>query len=97
MCRHCREARDCKPPDPESISLRPKPQTLQFGARLMHKPETVKQCVHAMARAAGNVPVTVKCRLGTNQVQSPTDETYAPEHTRSSLHTANPTSPLSKT
>lgn len=66
-------------------------ESKQFGARLMHKPELVKRCVHAMARTsgpppplqrpcalhgflqlglppAGHVPVTVKCRLGTNQV-----------------------------
>ena len=38
----------------------------QFGARLMHNPELVRQCVSAMGRAAAGVPVTVKCRLGTD-------------------------------
>lgn len=39
----------------------------QFGARLMHNPELVRQCVAAMSRAAAGVPVTVKCRLGTDE------------------------------
>lgn len=38
-----------------------------FGARLMHDPERVKQCVEAMSRASGSVPITVKCRLGTDE------------------------------
>jgi tRNA-dihydrouridine synthase A len=39
----------------------------QFGARLMHNPELVRRCVSAMGRAAAGVPVTVKCRLGTDE------------------------------
>ena len=31
-------------------------ESKQFGARLMHKPAVVQQCVHAMARAAGDEP-----------------------------------------
>jgi len=40
----------------------------QFGAVLMHKADIVKECVHEMSRRAGNVPITVKCRLGTDEV-----------------------------
>src|SRR5215469_3796659 len=35
----------------------------RFGACLMAEPELVARCVSAM-RAAGSVPVTVKCRIG---------------------------------
>jgi len=38
----------------------------QFGASLMHDAELVRDCVRAMGVAAGAVPVTVKCRLGTD-------------------------------
>jgi tRNA-dihydrouridine synthase A len=40
-----------------------------FGARLMFSPETVRECVSAM-RAAVRVPVTVKCRLGADGMNS---------------------------
>lgn len=35
-----------------------------FGAALMAEPELVKDCVAAMMEAAGTTPVSVKCRLG---------------------------------
>lgn len=35
-----------------------------FGAALMRTPGLVADCVAAMIAAAGNVPVTVKCRIG---------------------------------
>lgn len=35
-----------------------------FGAVLMRRPELVADCVKAMQDAAGDVPVTVKCRIG---------------------------------
>jgi tRNA-dihydrouridine synthase A len=35
-----------------------------FGAVLMERPALVAACVTAMQRAAGDVPVTVKCRIG---------------------------------
>ena len=35
-----------------------------FGAILMERPMLVADCVAAMAAAAGDVPVTVKCRIG---------------------------------
>ncbi|KAJ1485378.1 tRNA-dihydrouridine synthase, partial [Baffinella frigidus] len=38
----------------------------QFGARLMHDAEQVRECVTAMASASGGIPITVKCRLGTD-------------------------------
>src|SRR5262245_35616698 len=34
-----------------------------FGAALMREPERVAECVAAM-RAAGSIPVTIKCRIG---------------------------------
>ena len=40
----------------------------QFGAMLMHEPETVRACVSEMARASRGAPVTVKCRLGTDKL-----------------------------
>ncbi|KAF1706459.1 tRNA dihydrouridine(20/20a) synthase DusA [Pseudoxanthomonas sangjuensis] len=39
-------------------------QAGRFGACLMREPALVAECVAAMAAAAGDVPVTVKCRLG---------------------------------
>ncbi|MEM8980230.1 MAG: tRNA dihydrouridine(20/20a) synthase DusA [Pseudomonadota bacterium] len=39
-------------------------QSGSFGAVLMEKPELVADCVAAMAEAVGEVPVTVKCRIG---------------------------------
>ncbi|MEM9796601.1 MAG: tRNA dihydrouridine(20/20a) synthase DusA [Pseudomonadota bacterium] len=35
-----------------------------FGAVLMKDPDLVERCVTAMRNAAGDVPVTVKCRIG---------------------------------
>ena len=40
-----------------------------FGAALMHDAEGVRACVSQMARASRGVPVTVKCRLGTDKIQ----------------------------
>ena len=40
-----------------------------FGARLMFSPELVRDCVAAM-RAAVAIPVTVKCRLGADDMDS---------------------------
>jgi tRNA-dihydrouridine synthase len=40
-----------------------------FGARLMFTPELVRDCVAAM-RAAVSIPVTVKCRLGADDMDS---------------------------
>ncbi|WP_371153882.1 tRNA dihydrouridine(20/20a) synthase DusA [Jannaschia sp. 2305UL9-9] len=39
-------------------------QSGSFGAVLMENPALVADCVAAMMRAAGSVPVTVKCRIG---------------------------------
>ncbi|PJK11388.1 tRNA dihydrouridine(20/20a) synthase DusA [Lysobacteraceae bacterium NML120232] len=39
-------------------------QAGRFGACLMREPNLVADCVAAMRDAAGQVPVTVKCRLG---------------------------------
>lgn len=39
-------------------------QSGTFGACLMREPALVARCVEAMKRAAGGVPVTVKCRIG---------------------------------
>jgi tRNA-dihydrouridine synthase A len=38
-----------------------------FGAALMRTPELVADCARAMIDAAGQVPVTVKCRLGVDE------------------------------
>ncbi|CTQ34048.1 putative tRNA-dihydrouridine synthase [Jannaschia rubra] len=35
-----------------------------FGAVLMERPALVAECLYAMVRAAGDVPVTMKCRIG---------------------------------
>ncbi|HLF96954.1 MAG TPA: tRNA dihydrouridine(20/20a) synthase DusA [Methylococcaceae bacterium] len=49
----------------------PSPRVKQgrFGACLMHEPELVADCVAAM-RAAAQVPVTVKCRIGVDDQDS---------------------------
>ncbi|SDW06039.1 tRNA dihydrouridine(20/20a) synthase DusA [Celeribacter indicus] len=39
-------------------------QSGAFGAVLMKSPDLVAECVTAMREAAGDVPVTVKCRIG---------------------------------
>uniref|UniRef100_A0A7S4L9G9 tRNA-dihydrouridine synthase n=2 Tax=Guillardia theta TaxID=55529 RepID=A0A7S4L9G9_GUITH len=39
----------------------------RYGASLMHDPHGVATCLRAMARASPNAPVSVKCRLGTNE------------------------------
>lgn len=41
-----------------------------FGASLMLRPELVAQCCAAMAEAVHPVPVTVKCRIGVDDVDS---------------------------
>jgi tRNA-dihydrouridine synthase A len=50
-------------------------QSGRFGACLMREPELVAQCVAAM-RAAVNVPVTVKCRIGVDE-QEPREALFA--------------------
>eukprot|EP01060_Flectonema_neradi_P015540 TRINITY_DN22175_c0_g1_i1.p1 TRINITY_DN22175_c0_g1~~TRINITY_DN22175_c0_g1_i1.p1 ORF type:complete len:392 (+),score=53.16 TRINITY_DN22175_c0_g1_i1:288-1463(+) len=52
---------------------------ISFGAALMLKPELVRDCIAAM-QAAVSVPVTVKCRLGVDDFDSP-------EFTRSFIET----------
>nr|WP_179379979.1 tRNA dihydrouridine(20/20a) synthase DusA [Jannaschia marina] len=47
-------------------------QSGSFGAILMETPELVARCLRAMADAAGDVPVTMKCRLGVDD-QVPED------------------------
>ncbi len=42
-------------------------QSGSFGACLMAEPELVADCVRAMQDAAGEVPVTVKCRIGIDE------------------------------
>ena len=39
-------------------------QSGMFGACLMKKPDHVAECVEAMLEASGDIPVTVKCRIG---------------------------------
>ena len=39
-------------------------QSGRFGACLMAEPELVARCIEAMITAAGDKPVTVKCRIG---------------------------------
>src|SRR5271165_2169578 len=39
-------------------------QSGRFGACLMAEPELVAACIAAMRGASGDVPVTVKCRIG---------------------------------
>ncbi len=47
-------------------------QSGAFGAVLMKLPELVADCVTLMQEAAGDVPVTVKCRIGVDD-QEPTE------------------------
>ncbi|WP_460273619.1 tRNA dihydrouridine(20/20a) synthase DusA [Celeribacter sp. ULVN23_4] len=47
-------------------------QSGAFGAVLMKSPDLVAECVSAMMDAAGDVPVTVKCRIGVDD-QEPAD------------------------
>lgn len=51
-------------------------QSGRFGACLMGEPTLVAQCVSAM-RAAVDIPVTVKCRIGIEPQPNPAHETYA--------------------
>ncbi|HHN66565.1 MAG TPA: tRNA dihydrouridine(20/20a) synthase DusA, partial [Thermopetrobacter sp.] len=44
----------------------------RFGAVLFKEPETVAACAAAMRRAV-DVPVTVKCRVGVDDVDTPED------------------------
>ena len=39
-----------------------------FGARMMHDPELVLRSCEGISRAANGLPVSVKCRLGTDEV-----------------------------
>lgn len=50
-------------------------QNGRFGACLMAEPELVAQCVSAM-RAATDVPVTVKCRIGIDPMPVPARPEY---------------------
>jgi tRNA-dihydrouridine synthase A len=45
-------------------------QSGKFGACLMAEPALVRDCVRSMVRGAGNVPVTVKCRIGIDDKDS---------------------------
>ena len=45
-------------------------QSGKFGACLMAEPSLVRDCVSAMVRGAGAVPVTVKCRIGIDDKDS---------------------------
>nr|WP_090057072.1 tRNA dihydrouridine(20/20a) synthase DusA [Celeribacter neptunius] len=47
-------------------------QSGAFGAVLMKSPDLVADCVAAMQEAAGEVPVTVKCRIGVDD-QAPSE------------------------
>ncbi len=47
-----------------------KVQQGRFGALLMKEPETVAACAREMSRAAPDVPITVKCRVGVNEMDS---------------------------
>merc|ERR1719201_1657253 len=42
----------------------------EFGASLMKNPELVRDCVQSIANAV-SIPVTVKCRLGVDEFDSP--------------------------
>mmetsp|Transcript_4273 Transcript_4273/g.10337 ORF Transcript_4273/g.10337 Transcript_4273/m.10337 type:complete len:577 (+) Transcript_4273:2298-4028(+) len=44
-----------------------------FGAALMLEPSLVAECVAAMAENSGGAPVTVKCRIGVDDVDSYSD------------------------
>ena len=48
-------------------------QSGRFGACLMAEPGLVASCIAAMRGAAGNVPVTVKCRIGIDDQDSEAD------------------------
>ncbi|GIT92049.1 tRNA-dihydrouridine(20/20a) synthase [Jannaschia pagri] len=51
-------------------------QSGHFGAVLMEQPDLVARCVAEMINAAGDVPVTVKCRIG---VDDQTPEEVLPD------------------
>ena len=44
-------------------------QAGRFGACLMREPALVAECIAAMRGTAGGVPVTVKCRLGVDELE----------------------------
>jgi tRNA-dihydrouridine synthase A len=44
-------------------------QAGRFGACLMREPALVAECIAAMIDAAGAVPVTLKCRLGVDELE----------------------------
>jgi tRNA-dihydrouridine synthase A len=48
-------------------------QSGRFGACLMAEPDLVADCISAMTKAAGAVPVTVKCRIGIDDQDSEAD------------------------
>ncbi|MCB1563636.1 MAG: tRNA dihydrouridine(20/20a) synthase DusA [Alphaproteobacteria bacterium] len=45
-------------------------QSGRFGACLMKEPEHVAACVESMVEAVDNIPVTVKCRIGIDDLDS---------------------------
>ncbi|MCE2516310.1 MAG: tRNA dihydrouridine(20/20a) synthase DusA [Alphaproteobacteria bacterium] len=47
-------------------------QSGRFGACLMAEPELVRDCMTAMITAAGDTPVTVKCRIGIDDMDPET-------------------------
>jgi tRNA-dihydrouridine synthase A len=51
-------------------------QSGRFGACLMGEPALVAECVSAM-RAAVDIPVTVKCRIGIDPMPDPAQDAYA--------------------
>jgi tRNA-dihydrouridine synthase A len=51
-------------------------QSGRFGACLMAEPEHVARSVAAMSRAAGAIPVTVKCRIGIEPRPRPEQDEY---------------------
>ena len=51
-------------------------QSGRFGACLMAEPELVADCMAAMAETAGATPVTVKCRIGIDDMDSETGLTH---------------------
>ena len=51
-------------------------QAGRFGACLMAEPDHVATCVAAMTDAAGDVPVTVKCRIGVEPSPDPSRDDY---------------------
>jgi tRNA-dihydrouridine synthase A len=55
-------------------------QSGRFGACLMAEPAHVARCVSAMADAAGDVPVTVKCRIGIEPKPDPDRDEYEALH-----------------